>query len=89
MILRNTSGTLPAARPATGLGEKPALTFPRDLRLRLLGMVLPDPFFRQFAREQTHLEGQEDTLFSRHCALNLQLEGSSRRSRTASGHGQM
>jgi hypothetical protein len=52
-------------------------------------MVLPDPFFRQFAREQTHLEGQEDTLFSRHCALNLQLEGSSRRSRTASGHGQM
>jgi hypothetical protein len=43
-------------------------------------MVQPDLFFRQFAREQTHLEGQEDTLFSRHCALNLQREGSSRRS---------
>jgi hypothetical protein len=28
MILRNTSGTLPAARPATVLGEKPALTVP-------------------------------------------------------------
>jgi hypothetical protein len=34
-------------------------------------MVPPDPFFRQFAREQAHLEGEEDTLFSRHSALDL------------------
>jgi hypothetical protein len=65
VILRNTSGTLTAARPATVLGEKRASTVP------VLGMVPPDPCLPQFAPEQAHPEGEEDTLFSRHSALNL------------------
>src|SRR5580698_3331058 len=53
-------------------------------------MIPPYSFLRQFAGEQAHLECQNQTLFSRHGALNLKLESLCRRACIGSRHhGQM
>jgi hypothetical protein len=52
-------------------------------------MVSPYPLPRELTGEQAHFERQEKTLFSRHSALNLQLERRRRRVCIANRHGEM
>jgi len=52
-------------------------------------MLAPNARPGQVTGEQTHLEGEQKTLFASHRALNLELNFARRRTGIADGHGKI
>jgi hypothetical protein len=52
-------------------------------------MLAPDPRRSQFAGKHTHLKRREESLFARHCPLNLKLDDSCGRTRVGDMHAKM
>jgi hypothetical protein len=71
VILRQTSGTLIESRLAAGWKKKASIR--SSALICVSSQIAPDPLTRPGSGKLTHLKRQQKAFFSRHPAINLQL----------------